>query len=121
MSLVLRWLLVMFAIGVIVMLLGLVVAHAYDCDYRRVSLKERTVHVVLPPPIGNTTAIIEKGMTGKVLFLEHEDGQWRYRIQWDGAMVLNRNLGTPYYFPAPGIVEDNVLKSETADPSMSCP
>jgi hypothetical protein len=102
-------------------------AWGYDCDYRRVSLRERTTTTTLAR--GNVrvhaTAIVEKGMSGVVQFMEHERGQWVYRIVWDGAMVSNTIVGpdgsrTTYYFPAPSIQEDGVLKSETAEPSIAC-
>lgn len=101
-------------------------AAAYDCEYRRISLKDRTVATTLPYN-GNpaTSALVEKGMTGVVQFMKLDKGQWRYQMSWDGAMVLNR-IHSPdgkhfdYYFPAAGIVETDVAKTETAEPSMSC-
>lgn len=113
----------LLALGILLLLP--VTATGYECEYRRVSLKDRKVTVTLPPPVGATTAIVEKGITGVVQFMEFEKGQWRYSISWDGALVLNR-IHAPdgkhfdYYFPSAAIMENDVLKSDTAEPSMTC-
>lgn len=91
------------------------VAVAYECEYRRVNLRDmRTVQVTVG--VRTTHALIEKGMTGVVEFMEREAGRWVYRIRWDAGLVLNRIVppvgpAIDYYFPQPGILEDNVLRS----------
>lgn len=114
-------------IAAVVLVLTAVEARAYECDYRRVSLKDRSISIPASGPTMATTALVEKGMTGVVDFMAFDGaGHPVYRMRWDAALVLTRiyppNGGhaLQYYYPTAGITEGGVLKSDTAEPSITC-